>query len=188
MTEASLSLADELEARLDEGRLLARALKLVEIPSFSGHEAPIADAYATMLADAGLDVAVDRAFPESPSVIARSAVVGAAGPLLQLAGHLDTVPVPDETPRIADGRLFGRGAADMKAALAAFVEVCLALRDAGGPRRGGLLVTAYGQHEASETGQLHEPLRDLLRRGIHGDVAIVGDGPNRTLPAHRQGL
>jgi acetylornithine deacetylase len=185
--DGSPSLADDLEARLDEQRLLARALMLLKIPSFSGHETAIAEAYAAMLARAGIDVAIDRAYPESPSVVGRSGVVGAAGPIVQLAGHLDTVPVPDGAPRIAGGRLYGRGAADMKTALAAFVEVCLALRDAGGPRRGGLLVTAYGQHEATDTGTLHEPLRDLLRRGVHGDVAIVGDGPNRTLPLTGKG-
>jgi len=188
MSERS-NLADAMEARIDERRLLDRALALLRIPSFSGHEEAIADAYATMLADAGLDVEVDRTFPTTPSVIGRTpAATGRPGPVLQLAGHLDTVPVEDDPPRIADGRLYGRGAADMKAAMAAFVEVALCLRDAGGPQRGSLLITAYGQHEASDTGTLHEPLRGLLRRGIHGDVAIVGDGPNRTLPLTGKGL
>lgn len=188
MPDEPRTLADELETRINEERLLARALTLLEIPSFPGHESAIADAYAGMLRDAGLDVDLDETFAASPSVIARIGPrAESAGPVVQLAGHLDTVPVPDDPPRIADGRLYGRGAADMKAALAAFVEVALALRDVGDPRRGGLLVTAYGQHEASETETLHEPLRDLLRRGIHGDVAIVGDGPSRTLPVTGKG-
>jgi acetylornithine deacetylase/succinyl-diaminopimelate desuccinylase-like protein len=186
--DAGRSLADILEASIDEGRLVDRALNLLEIPSFSGDEGAVADAYAAMLTAAGLEVEIDRTFYASPSVIARTREVDRSdGPVLQLAGHLDTVPVAQDPPSIQGGLLVGRGAADMKGALAAFAEVCAALTAAGGPRRGGILVTAYGQHEASPAGILHEPLRDLLRRGIHGDVALIGDGPNRFLPVAGKG-
>jgi len=54
---------------------------------------------------------------------------GAAGPLLAFAGHTDVVPTgpleqwssPPFEPAHRDGKLYGRGAADMKTSLAAFV-------------------------------------------------------------------
>lgn len=57
---------------------------------------------------------------------------GSDGPLLAFAGHTDVVPtgpeknwsVPPFEPAIRDGYLYGRGAADMKGSLAAFVTAC----------------------------------------------------------------
>lgn len=60
------------------------------------------------------------------------AMRGAEGPILCFAGHTDVVPSgpeqqwshPPFTPEIIDGKLFGRGAADMKGSLAAMVTAC----------------------------------------------------------------
>jgi succinyl-diaminopimelate desuccinylase len=60
------------------------------------------------------------------------AVRGGAGPILCFAGHTDVVPsgseqqwqYPPFEPAIIDGKLFGRGAADMKGSLAAMVTAC----------------------------------------------------------------
>lgn len=60
------------------------------------------------------------------------AVRGDSGPLLAFAGHTDVVPTgpeanwnnPPFAPRIIDGMLHGRGAADMKGSLAAMVVAC----------------------------------------------------------------
>jgi succinyl-diaminopimelate desuccinylase len=178
-------LAEALDRAVDPLRLLARAVDLVGIPSFPGQEGAAAAAYARMLAAAGMDVAVEERFPGSPSVIARLPG-GPGGPVLQLAGHLDTVPVDQGPPEVRDGLLVGRGACDMKAGLAAIAEVAAALGVAGG-FRGTLLVTVYGQHEGSPAGTMHEPLRDLLRRGIHGDLVYIPEGPHTTLPVAGKG-
>lgn len=179
------TLADRLEAAIDPARLLERTLALVAMPSFPGGEGPIAARYADMLRDAGLEVATEERYPGSPSVIARTSG-GGDGPSLQLAGHLDTVPVDQGPPVIRDGVLHGRGASDMKGGLAAIVEVAEAVRRVGA-RHGRLLVTAYGQHEGSPSGTMHEPLRDLLRRGIHGDLVFIPEGPHTSLPVAGKG-
>ena len=62
------------------------------------------------------------------------------GPTVLLAGHLDTVGVngyakPFE-PRIDNGRIHGRGSCDMKAALAAFIEVARIINEAAVPFAG----------------------------------------------------
>jgi acetylornithine deacetylase/succinyl-diaminopimelate desuccinylase-like protein len=179
------TLADRLEAAIDPMRLVERTLDLVAIPSFPGAEGPVASRYAGMLRDAGLEVTIEERYPGSPSVIAR-ADGGRQGPTLQLAGHLDTVPVDQGPPLIRDGVLHGRGACDMKAGLAAIAEVATALRREPA-WDGGMLITAYGQHEGSPSGTMHEPLRDLLRRGIHGDLVFIPEGPHTTLPVAGKG-
>ena len=158
---------------VDEDRLVARLLELVAIRSHPGHEAECAEAYAAMLLSAGMRVDIERERPHSGTVIARGPESG--GRVLQLAGHLDTVPVDHPPPRLEGRTVYGRGSCDMKAGLVAFAEVAQVLHDAGVALDGSLLVTAYGQHEGSDDGTMHEPLRDLMRRGIRGDAAIVGD-------------
>lgn len=69
------------------------------------------------------------------------AEVGDAGPLLYLHGHYDVVPAftPKQfEPRLADGRLIGRGSSDMKGGLASIVYAARAAAEAG--MRVGLVI------------------------------------------------
>src|SRR5260221_6417830 len=122
-------------------------MALIEIPSPSGSEAAVAERFAQLLRENGLpEVQLDRAFPDSPTIIARLRGT-ARGPTLQLEGHLDTVSQPHPAPVFRNGELYGRGAADMKAGLAAMAEAARVLVEAGCTIHGDLLVTAHGQHE-----------------------------------------
>lgn len=72
------------------------------------------------------------------------------------AGHLDTVQVdgydrPFEA-RIADGRIHGRGACDMKAAIACYIEVAEALAEAGLTLEGDLVIAGVGDEEYRQEG------------------------------------
>ena len=94
--------------------------QLVDIPSVSGEEGPIADAVESAL----------RALPHlqvtrhGHTLVARTAY-GRAERVV-LAGHLDTVPAQDNVPgRRDDETVHGLGAADMKGALAVMVELAL---------------------------------------------------------------
>ena len=91
------------------------------VPGGAG-EAEIADFVAGWLREAGLEVELDEAAAGRPSVVA-VAHGGGGGASLMLYAHMDTVGVdgmdrPFE-PVIRDGRLYGRGAYDMKGSLAA---------------------------------------------------------------------
>jgi succinyl-diaminopimelate desuccinylase len=93
-------------------RLAARTLELIDIPSESRDEAAIANHIATL---------VDAEDLGDTCLIVRT------GARVLLAGHLDTVPAQDNIPgRIADGRVHGLGASDMKGALAVMVELARA--------------------------------------------------------------
>lgn len=147
---------------------------LVGAPSPTGNEGPAAAVFAQLLADAGADVSWDRTWPSSPSVIGRWST-GRPGPTLQLSGHLDHIDVPHGKPERRAGSITGRGAADMKNGLAAALSVLRILREQREGLCGGVLVTAYGLHEApTGTGQ---GLRSLIDQGILGDAALVMEGP-----------
>ena len=72
---------------------------------------------------------------------------GEPGPTIVLNGHLDTVPIPHEPPRVEDGTIYGRGTADMKGALACAAEAARAVAGAGS-FPGELVIVAIGLHES----------------------------------------
>jgi succinyl-diaminopimelate desuccinylase len=92
-----------------------------------GHEAACADFVRRLLEDLGFSVESYEHAPGRTSLVARSGLIGGARSLC-FVGHLDTVPLGKaawkEDPfagRIVDGRLYGRGATDMKSGVAAFI-------------------------------------------------------------------
>ena len=106
---------------------------------------------------------------------------------VQLAGHMDTIPSPHSAPRVRDGRIYGRGACDMKSGLAVIAEVVRVLSPVLRESDAGLLVTAYGLHEGPGSAPMHAPLRDLIRRGIVGRAVIVCEGPRESVPIAGKG-
>ena len=99
-------------------RLAARTLELVDIASESRDEERLAAHVLRVLRAGGAPV---RDLGDS------CLLAGHDGAPLLLAGHLDTVPAQDNRPgRIADGRVHGLGASDMKGALAVMLELALA--------------------------------------------------------------
>ena len=176
-----------LTEMVDPDRLRDLTLALVEISSPTGDSAAAADHYAQVLQAIGLDVKLDHldAYPQSPNVIAR--LLGAE-PVrtLQFDGHLDTIHAPHEPPRYADGRIYGRGAADMKSGLAAAVEVARVIKESGVKLRGDVLITAHGMHEAPWG--YGETLRALIKQGHVGDAVICCEGEPGRLPVIGKGL
>jgi acetylornithine deacetylase/succinyl-diaminopimelate desuccinylase-like protein len=169
-----------LSSLVDGARLAALTLRLVKIRSYPGEETPIAADYAQLLTNASADAELVTTVPGSPSVVARAGA--SSGPCLQLSGHLDTAPLPHEPPTISGDLLYGRGACDMKAGLAAIVETTRVLSPVLHDLGGQLLVTAYGLHEGAGLAPMHAPLGDLLAAGYKGDAAIVCEGPRQMLP------
>jgi len=169
----------ELLDRVNADRLQNLTIDLVRIRSYTGDTREVAEAYARCLGEIGLDVQILRDFPQSPCVVGRLRGTG-GGPTLEFNGHLDTVPLSHPEPSITDGRVYGRGSADMKGGLAAMAETCRVLVESGIKLKGDLLLVAHGLHEAP---QGHgEDIFSLVRRGIKGDSVVVTEVASDTLP------
>jgi putative selenium metabolism hydrolase len=116
---------------IDDRALDALALRLVAAPSLSRQEGAVAAIVADELERLDFDVHVDRLGNVTGTLDA------GPGPCVLLDSHMDTVGVtdPDAWTRspageIAGGRLYGRGAMDMKGALAASIHGIASLREA----------------------------------------------------------
>lgn len=114
------------------------------------------------------------------------AEVGPEGaPTVILHGHLDVVPAPagQFQPRVEGDRLYGRGAYDMKGALAAMLVVAVAMRDQDGVRvRLGIVGDEESEEEA-ERGSDH-----LVDSGYTGDFAITGEPTDLHIGVEAKGV
>jgi len=169
---------------VDANRLRDLTLELVEVESPTGDTADVARLYARRLGEIGLDVEVlDDPFPATPIVIGR--LRGSEpGPTIVLNGHLDTVPIPHEPARVEDGRVWGRGSADMKGPVAAATEAVRVVAASARSFPGELVLVAIGLHEAP--GGRGEDLTWLLgEHGFTADFAIVCElAGDRLVAAH----
>lgn len=145
-------------------------------------ERAVATALAATLESWGFSVDIHDAAPGRANVVARAG--RATGRSLMLNGHLDVVGVAGMTHapfggEVRGGRLYGRGAADMKGGLAAMSAA--AARAARRGISGEVIVAAVADEEHMSAGT-----RELLRRGVRADAAIVGEPTGLAImPAHK---
>jgi succinyl-diaminopimelate desuccinylase len=110
-----------------------------------------------------------------------------AGQHLCFAGHTDVVPVGDSSEwrdppfaaTIHDGVLYGRGAVDMKGAIAAFVAASAAyLNDINKEPKGAISLLITGDEEGPSINGTKKMLKVLGERGERFDACIVGEPTN----------
>jgi acetylornithine deacetylase len=175
---------------------------LVRFPSTRGNEAPLQDWMARQLAARGYqvdrftlaDVPLPSHAKASPMVEAdpaRSMQVVAthrepkpAGRSLILQGHIDVVPegpadmwtYPPYSATIKDGWVYGRGAHDMKAGVAAMVFAMDALRSAGLAPAADVHLQTVTEEESTGNGAL-----STLLRGYRADAALIPEPTGGTI-------
>lgn len=115
-----------------------------------------------------------------------SELVGGEGKNLCFAGHTDVVPVGEESswsvppfePKIVDGVLVGRGAVDMKGAIAAWVSALSKYLTKGQKPKGTLSLLITGDEEADAINGTIKLLKHISDNGKKLDSCIVGEPTN----------
>jgi succinyl-diaminopimelate desuccinylase len=108
---------------------------------------------------------------------------GSGAPVLCFAGHTDVVPTgpleewrtPPFKPTIVDGRLYGRGAADMKSGLAAMLTACEAFVGERPNHRGTIAFLITSDEEGPSVDGTKRVVEVLRSRGQQIDWCIVGE-------------
>lgn len=154
------------------------------VPGAAG-EGQISEAVAAHLRRLGLDVDVQEV------VAGRANVIGvldgrAPGRSLMLCGHLDTVGVDGMTapfdPVERGGRLYGRGAQDMKGGVAAMIDAARLIAESGGLAAGRLIVTAVVDEEYESIGA------DALVTRWRADGAVVTEPTDMNIAVGHKGF
>jgi acetylornithine deacetylase len=146
-------------------------------------EREIATRVGTMMRALGMEVTEYEAEPGRVSVVGRLRGSG-GGRSLMLYGHIDTVGItamPDPfSATVRDGKLYGRGAYDMKGGVTACLATVKTLRDAGVALRGDVLVACVADEEVASIG-----MAEVLRH-VRADAAVVTEATElRVCLAHR---
>ena len=158
--------------------LLQLTADLVDMPSVSFEEGPIADWFEAEL-DAIPGLQVVRV---GDNVIARTTL--GRRYRVAIGGHLDTVPVNDNaTARIEGQVLYGLGSADMKGGLAVMLELARRVTDPA-------VDVTYVFYAREEVSLEHNGLRELFAEIpdlLGADVAILGEPTDAVVEAGCQG-
>ena len=123
-----------------------------------GNEKPLAEMLGKLLADKGFETELIDHGNNRASLTARLRGNGERKALM-FNGHLDVVPTgqkpwtyPPFEPRVVDGKVYGRGASDMKSGLAAMIVAAMAVHESGRPLKGDFILTCSADEEIGNIG------------------------------------
>lgn len=153
--------------------------ELIMTSSPSGEEKAIAELIGKKLKDCGFeDIQIDR----MQNVVCK--IKGSSGhPTFLYNGHTDVVPLGDlglwpvdplKAP-VIDGKIYGRGACDMKGSVAAMIMAAYALKEAGVELKGDLILTLVSQEELGLQGGTKYVIEE---HGLKPDIALIGEPSN----------
>jgi acetylornithine deacetylase/succinyl-diaminopimelate desuccinylase len=168
--------------------LLADLVRIPSHPGVARQEEAVVRALAAYLRAAGLEPELDEVVAGRPNLLCTLAG-STEGPHLVLCGHTDTVALNAGDPGVGfsgtvrDGWLEGRGAVDMKGALAAMAAALVALSRVGGLPAGRLTLAAVIDEEQESLGA-----ERLVTSGFVADAAIVGEPTENLICLGHKGL
>lgn len=175
------TLAERVLAQIDTDETIAFLQSLVRVPSVNppGDVREAIRLVEEKLAAEGFETKVVGKTPEKVNIVA-TLVGQSPGPRLAFNAHVDVVPIGEESAwryppfggEIHDGRVYGRGAGDDKASVAAQVMAAIALARSGVPFDGALIVTEVADEEiggAAGAGFIVE------EGHVEADYVIVGE-------------
>jgi acetylornithine deacetylase/succinyl-diaminopimelate desuccinylase family protein len=150
-------------------------------------EGKVAEFLGATAVQAGLDVGFQKIMPGRSNLIVRLMPRRKPKKIVLLAPHLDTVTAAayQFSPKIKNGRLYGRGACDTKGSIAAMMEsICELSRAGRRPTETEIVFAGLVDEENVQAGS-----RGLADSGFKADLAIVGE-PTRlqVVTAHKGSL
>ncbi len=160
-----------------EDDLVSLAQDLVKIQSISGHEKDVQSFINSKLLETGFSVNVFSKDTLRPNLVAK---LGGGRRNIIFIAHVDNIPAgnkerwtfPPYSASIADGRIHGRGVADMKSGLAAMIIAARALNETEGGTEGVFSIASVVDEEIeSEYGMKYLAENHL----ISADAAIFGE-------------
>ncbi|PYN36527.1 MAG: peptidase M20 [Candidatus Rokuibacteriota bacterium] len=183
---------------LDEAELIDLTRALIRIPSVvrpgeaAATEAAVARHVEAWLTKQGFDLDVQEVAPGRPNVVAWLGEKGSGRSLL-LEGHTDVVTEgnpaewthPPFGADLVDGRIYGRGAADMKSGLAAAMVAATAIKRSGATLNGRLVVGALVDEEGDMIGAKHLCTTAI---GRELDAAIICEPEQNELCLEQRGV
>jgi succinyl-diaminopimelate desuccinylase len=180
--------------KIDDERIVDLVSQLVRIPSRNppGDEKGCAEYIMRKLKEWGFGVQViPEPFPDRPQVVATCEGTERR-PTLVLNGHMDVVPEGNVRKWSVDpfggvvrgGRVYGRGACDMKGGIATMLMAAKAIKDSGIKLRGNLILQFVIGEETGEPGTRHL----LVERAIGGDFGIVLEPTNLRVATSEKGV
>ncbi|OAM31080.1 succinyl-diaminopimelate desuccinylase [Eikenella longinqua] len=155
------------------------AKQLIAQPSITPHDHGCQDIIAERLRAIGFTIE-DLPFGRTRNLWARR---GSSAPLLCFAGHTDVVPPGPEAewtsppfqPTERQGKLYGRGTADMKTSIACFITACERFTAAHPHFSGSLALLITSDEEGDGRDGTTRVVDTLRARGEHIDYCIIGE-------------
>lgn len=164
--------------------------EMLSLKSVNGDEEHVVRLIESFLKDSGIEVDIKSLGSNRANLIARLKGNGSR-PCLMFSGHMDTV-APGEMPwdydpygaQEADGKIYGRGASDMKGGLAAMVVAMLKLAQTRAPLKGNLILAATAGEESGCLGA-----QALVAGGVLDGVGamIIGEPTHENLVVTHKG-
>lgn len=164
---------------MDPQRLIEFTRAVIATPSLSLEEQAVSAVIAHEMTALGYDEVRTDGLHNVVGVLDS----GVEGPVLLFNGHIDhagvgsmedpfSAEIRDGAPYGVSGQVIhGRGACDMKAAVTAMVHAAGAVRRAGLPRKGKIVVTCVAREEMARG----EGIKALLDAGLTADMAVSGE-------------
>lgn len=158
------------------------AKQLIKCPSVTPADAGAQDYLGKYLQSLGFEI-FHLPFGDVPNLFAR---IGSGAPHVCYAGHTDVVPPGPAgqwtygpfNPTIADGKLYGRGASDMKGSVAAFAAAAAAYIQQNGAPKGSISMLITGDEEGPATHGTVKVLEWMAQHGHIPDACLVGEPTN----------
>lgn len=181
MTTDRNRMAEQLMSRVDVDLAVALTQEVCRIPSVLGEEGELAQFLVSVMRELGFEkTELQPVLPGRPNAIGELGF--GPGRRVVFTGHMDTKPVSNGWTMakpfagdLIDGRVYGHGIMDMKAALVCQIVALSSLRDAGLPLSGTAAMAAVSDHMGDQAGSI------AYFDAFPADLCVLGELSNNQI-------